>query len=89
MASIPYIDYNSLDDFYTINRLCSLFQMDRDTLKERCKQFDITPRRNDIGEIGLVRYDIRRLHNFIYYEGREKPLSSIDEAFAEDARRSK
>ena len=89
MSNIPYINYNELNDFYTLSQLCTLFNMDRDVLQERCRQFDVMPRRNDIGEIGLVRYDVRRLHYAIYYDGREKPCSSIDEAFEQDARKAK
>ena len=89
MSNINYINYNDLDDFYTISQICTLFNMDRDVLKERCNQFNVMPRRNDIGEIGLVRYDVRRLHYAIYYDGREKPFSSIDEAFEQDARKAK
>ena len=89
MFNINYINYNDLDDFYTISQICTLFNMDRNVLKERCNQFNVMPRRNDIGEIGLVRYDVRRLHHAIYYDGREKPFSSIDEAFEQDARKAK
>jgi hypothetical protein len=89
MFNINYINYNDLDDFYTISQICTLFNMDRNVLMERCNQFNVMPRRNDIGEIGLVRYDVRRLHNAIYYDGREKPFSSIDEAFEQDARKAK
>ena len=89
MFNINYINYNDLDDFYTISQICTLFNMDRNVLKERCNQFNVMPRRNDIGEIGLVRYDVRRLHYAIYYDGREKPFSSIDEAFEQDARKAK
>ena len=89
MSNINYINYNDLDDFYTISQICTLFNMDRNVLKERCNQFNVMPRRNDIGEIGLVRYDVRRLHYAIYYDGREKPFSSIDEAFEQDARKAK
>ena len=89
MSNIPYINYNELNDFYTLSQLCTLFNMDRDVLQERCRQFDVMPRRNDIGEIGLVRYDVRRRHYAIYYDGRETPFSSIDEAFEQDARKAK
>ena len=41
-------------------------------LKKKCAQYDIEPRRNEIGEFGLVKYDVRKLHNAIYHEGEEK-----------------
>ena len=54
MASIPYINYKELKEFYTVSEVCKLF--------------DIQPRRNEIGEHGFVKYDVRKLHNAIYHE---------------------
>ena len=31
----------------------------------------VKPRRNEIGDYGLVKYDVRKLHNSLYYEGRD------------------
>jgi len=68
MATVPYINYNDLDEFYTIKEVCKLFQMEKSTLKQKCKQYDIEPRRNEIGDYGFVKYDVRKLHNNIYHE---------------------
>ena len=67
---IPYINYKELDEFYTVQQLASLFGMTKKELKEACEKYDIEPRKNDISEYGFVRYDVRRLHNFLYYESR-------------------
>ena len=53
--SVPYICYAELKEFYTIKEVCGLFHMEK-------------PRRNEIGEWGLVKYDVRKLHNFLYHE---------------------
>lgn len=71
MSKIPYIDYNDLDEFYTIPQLCKLFSMSKAELKAKCEQYDVELRRNEIGEYGLVKYDVRRLHNYIYKEDRK------------------
>lgn len=65
-----YIDYNSLKEFYTIQEVCELFEMPKATLKEKCHEYGIIPSRNEIGEGGFSKYDVRRLHNKLYYEDR-------------------
>ncbi len=71
MAKIDFIDYKELDEFYTIPQLCKLLKMEKDELKAKCKQYGIKPRQNEIGEYGLVKYDVRKLHNAIYHEGED------------------
>ncbi len=67
---IPYVNYREREEFYTIPQLCELFDMDKSSLRKKCEQYDIKPRRNEIGEYGLVKYDVRKLHNTLYYEDR-------------------
>ena len=45
--------------------------MDKETLRKKCEQYDIHPQRNEVGDWGLSRYDLRRLHNFLYKEGKD------------------
>lgn len=68
MAKVPYIDYKNLKEFYTIPEVCKLFDMSKAELKKKCTQYSIDPRRNEIGDYGLVKYDVRKLHNSIYHE---------------------
>ena len=72
MPGIPYINYKELDEFYTINALCSLLELDKAALRKKCEQYGIQPRRNEIGDYGFVKYDVRKLHNLLYYENRER-----------------
>jgi len=65
-----FIDYFSLKEFYTIDETCELLDMEKQALKEKCARYDVTPRRNEIGEYGFVKYDVRKLHNALYHEGR-------------------
>ena len=58
--SIAYIDYRTLDDeFYPLKRVCHLLEFDKLTLKEKCEAYAIRPQRNEVGEWGLTRYDLR------------------------------
>ena len=68
---MKFIDYTSLKEFYTISETCELFEMSKADLKEKCSKHNIIPTRNEIGDAGFVKYDIRRLHNKLYYEDRE------------------
>lgn len=70
MNQIPYIDYKELDEFYTIQQLAHLFSISKQELKDKCEQYDIKPRRNEVGEYGFVRFDVRKLHNILYHESR-------------------
>lgn len=67
MAMVPYVDYKNLSEFYTVKELCELFQMKKEDLKQQCETYGIEPRRNEIGEYGFVKYDVRKLHNLIYH----------------------
>ena len=68
MAKIPYVNYKEREEFYTIPQLCQLFDMGKSSLRKKCKQYNIRPRRNEIGEYSLVKYDACKLHNVIYHE---------------------
>lgn len=64
--SIPYINYWEMDEFYTISEVCKLFCMSKEDLKKACEQYGVEPRRNEIGDHGFVKYDVRKLHNNLY-----------------------
>ena len=67
---MKFIDYNSLKEFYTIQEVCELFELSKEILKQKCLQYGIAPSRNEIGEGVFSKYDVRRLHNKLYYEDR-------------------
>ncbi len=67
---VPYINYKELNEFYTIPELCRLLAIDKNTLKEKSEQYGIEVRRNEIGDCGFVKYDVRKLHIALYYEDR-------------------
>ena len=79
MLDVPYINYKELDEFYTINETCELLQLDKTTLRKKGEQYGIQPRRNEIGDYGFVKYDVRKLHNNLYYENRERTGHTVKE----------
>ena len=77
--NVPYIDYKKLKEFYTVDELVDLLGLDKATLKEKCSQYGIKPRRDEIGQWGLVKYDVRKLHNALYYENRPHGKKAEDD----------
>ena len=69
--TVPYINYHDMTEFYTIAEVCELFEMPKDTLRTQCELYKIAPRRNEIGEYGFVKYDVKKLHNAIYKANKE------------------
>lgn len=67
-----YLDYNALKDSYTVFETCDLLGLQKEQLKLKCEQYDVKPTRNEIGEGVFSKYDIRRLHNHLYYEDRAR-----------------
>ena len=45
--------------------------MSRSELRSKCEQYGVTPTRNEIGEAGFPKYDVRKLHTKLYYEERD------------------
>ena len=71
MKKIPYIDYKVISKFCTISEVRGLFELDKRELQELCETYGVQPRRNEIGEYGFVKYDIRKFHNLAYHSSRE------------------
>lgn len=69
---MKFIDYKTLKEFYTIIEVCELFEISKENLRVQCERNGVNPIRNEIGEAGLSKYDVRRLHNILYYENRER-----------------
>ncbi len=78
MSKVPYIDYNDLKEFYTIKETCKLFEISKAELRAYSEEFAVEPRMNEIGEHGFPRYDIRKLHNAIYYSDRDCSFKESD-----------
>ena len=35
---VPYVNYNELDEFYTLKGVCDLLKMDKEALRKSCKK---------------------------------------------------
>ena len=60
-------------------RRCLCCGCGKTTLRKKCEQYGIQPRRNEIGDYGFVKYDVRKLHNLLYYENRERTSHTAKE----------
>ena len=65
---MKYIDYRTMKDFYTIDELCRLFEIDRNTLRHYTEKYHIMPEEDQYGNWGFRKVLVRKLHNFIYKE---------------------
>lgn len=82
MAKVPYIDYKEMKPFYTVDEVAELFKMSKQALREKCEEYEVAPRRNEIGEWGFVTYDVRKLHNQLYHEGHGSERAKEDDPWS-------
>ena len=66
--NIPYIDYFSLYDAYTLSDAAALLSITPDILWHKCLKYDILPDLNHTGIAVLSKHTLRAIHNKIYYE---------------------
>lgn len=67
---MKYINYNDMKDFYTIDEVCRLFEMDKAELRRYTEKYHINPQEDQYGNWGFRKILIRKLHNYIYKEQR-------------------
>ena len=60
---MKYISYNEMKDFYTIDEVCRLFEMDKATLRHYAEKYDIRPQEDQYGNWGFRKVLVRKLHN--------------------------
>ena len=64
---MKYLNYNDMEkNFYTIDDVCCLFEMDKRELKSYAERYNIAPKQNQYGNWGFNKIYVRKLHNFIY-----------------------
>lgn len=74
---VPYLDYPNMKEFYTIAEVGRLFKMEKKDLKLYSERFEIFPVRDQFGNYGFPKKELRKLHNKIY---REQRAQASDEA---------
>ncbi len=65
---MKFINYNEMKEFYTVDELCRLFEMDKPELKHYLEKYSIVPQEDQYGNWGFRKVLVRKLHNFIYKE---------------------
>ena len=75
---MKYINYKDMKDFYTIDEVCRLFEMDKAELRYYSEKYNISPQEDQYGNWGFRKTLVRKLHNYIYKEQRNLPQGSKD-----------
>ncbi len=65
---MKYINYGEMKEFYTVDELCRLFEMNKSELKRYSEKYQIAPQEDQYGNWGFRKVLVRKLHNFIYKE---------------------
>ena len=65
---MKYIDYNNMKEFYTIEEVCRLFELDKQELRQYSRKYEIDPQEDQYGNWGFRKILVRKLHNHIYKE---------------------
>ena len=73
---MKYIDYKNMKDFYTVDEVCRLFEMDMVDLQKYSEKYQVAPQEDQYGNWGFRKVLVRKLHNYIYKEQRSQPGSS-------------
>ena len=55
-----------MKEFYTIAEVCRLFKMEKKDLKLYSERFEIFPVKDQFGNYGFPKKELRKLHNKIY-----------------------
>lgn len=63
---MKYIDYKNTKDFYTIDEVCRLFEMNKSELQVYAETYGIEPVEDQFGNWGFPRRLFCKLHNQIY-----------------------
>ena len=79
---IRYIAYAELGDFYSIQDVCHMLEMDKENLRKSCEKYGVRPSRSEMGDWGLTCHDLRRLHNFLYKEEKSMATRRDDDPWA-------
>ena len=67
---MKYIDYKQMKEFYTIEEVCRLFEMEKRDLQQYAEKYEVQPMEDQFDNWGFRKVQVRKLHNFIYKEQR-------------------
>ena len=76
MKKVPYIDYNKLAGYYTIQQVADMLHLSMQELVDKCDQYGIRFQQDGPGHYMLGSPAIKKLHYKLYHESRGKKVSS-------------
>lgn len=65
---MPYVDYNDMNDFYTIQQLADKLEISKERLHLASKKYHVEPQKNEQGQWGFDRWQSCQIHNKLYKE---------------------
>ncbi len=66
LLQMKYVLYRDMKEFYTIPKLCRLFELDKSELRQHADKYAISPVENQFGNWGFLKAGVQKLHNAIY-----------------------
>ena len=72
MRKVPYIDYNQLAGFYTVQQVAGMLGLSMQNLIKKGQQYNIRLYRDDSGRYLLDSSAIKMLHYRLYHESRSR-----------------
>ena len=70
MRKVPYIDYNQLDGFYTVQQVAGILRLSIQELCKKGQQYSIRLYKDDRGRYLLDSSAVKKLHYKLYHESR-------------------
>ena len=75
MKEVPYIDYNKLAGYYTIQQVVDMLHLSMQELVDKCDQYGIRFQQDGPNRYVLSSPAIKKLHYKLYHESRGKKVS--------------
>lgn len=70
--NVKFIDYNTMEEAYTVPELCQLLKISEPTLRKKCIQYSIYSVRTDDGKEIFLKAAACHLHNILYHKSKNR-----------------
>lgn len=74
MKRVPYINYDELGGFYTVQQVAAMFKLDLQKLLEKGLENGIRPFKSDSGCYFFDSTEVKMLHFRLYHESRGRKV---------------
>ena len=64
---------------YWLPENVKVINVSKQALREACEKYGILVQKNEVGDWGLSKYDFRRVHHYLYDEGRDKNKANSED----------